>query len=307
MTSAAHPDERRRCGECGGEVAPDRYCLQCGVRAPDPRDHDRQRPASWVAGVCDRGRHKPGNEDALALAASATPGEYAALVVLDGVSMADDSAAASLAGARAACEVLRSAPVVDGTPDPLVSATEAAADAVTAHAEPGSANPASATFLAVTVTGDRVRHAGVGDSRAYWVPDAGVAVQLTTDDSLARVQMDAGVARDVAEASPQAHAITKWLGRDSEDPSPRIGEDTVVGPGWVVACTDGLWHYASAASALQACVTRLGGGSAAELAEGLWRFALEAGGHDNITVAVARVGAVRDNGDSERAGEATDG
>lgn len=282
---------RRPCAECGGEVDPDRYCLRCGTRAPLPRDHYRQQPASWVAGVCDRGLHKPGNEDALALAASEQPGEYAVLVVLDGVSMADDSAAASLAGARAARDVLwhRAAAEDDPEADPLLAAAHAADTAIRAHSDPDSNNPASATFLVVVVERGRLRHGNVGDSRAYWIPDAGAAVQLTSDDAV-------------------GNALTKWLGPDSRDPVPRVGAIEVAAPGWVVACTDGLWDHVPSPAALQGHVAAAGAATPPELADALFRLALDAGGHDNITVAVARVGAVRDNGltDVEEGGS-TDG
>lgn len=299
---------RRPCQHCGGEVGPDRYCLQCGTLAAAPRDHFTERPAAWVAGVCDRGPVKGHNEDAMALLASETPGERAALVVLDGVSRADDSAAASMAGARAAREVLRGA---SSAATALTQATEAAQAAIVAETAPDSSNPASATFAAAVLEGSTIVHACVGDSRVYWLPDAGEPVQLTTDDSLAEVQVAAGTPREVAEASPQAHALTRWLGSDSDDPTARLGSVEVSGPGWLLVCTDGLWNYASSAADLHREVARAGNADAAELAEALLRFACSAGGHDNITVALARVGPVRDNDNSGTtdapAREATDG
>src|SRR5690349_9627804 len=53
------------CGVCGGPVGPDRLCQECGARAPSERDHVTEEPASWVAGVCDRGLHHSRNEDAM--------------------------------------------------------------------------------------------------------------------------------------------------------------------------------------------------------------------------------------------------
>ena len=77
---------RRPCLACGGVVGPDDYCEVCGTKAASERDHFREQPAAWVAGVCDRGLRHDRNEDAMALLASAAPGEHAVLVVLDGVS-----------------------------------------------------------------------------------------------------------------------------------------------------------------------------------------------------------------------------
>lgn len=295
------PDPGRRpCTHCGGEVGPDLYCTSCGTKAPSERDHFTEQPASWVAGVCDKGVGKSRNEDAMALLAGAEPGSRAVLVVLDGVSNSVDSDVASLAGARAAREVLRMPlPAGMGTPDSraaavakvFAEAVRAANAAIVAVTDPDSPNPASATLTAAVLEGGRVHHANVGDSRSYWIPDDGTAVQLTVDDSIAQAQMEAGVARHVAETGAHAHAITKWLGRDAEDITPSVGSLDVTGPGWLLTCSDGLWNYASEPEALQAQVRAAESAGPAGLAQALVDFANAGGGHDNITVAVARVGA----------------
>ncbi|WP_370288628.1 PP2C family serine/threonine-protein phosphatase [Nocardioides sp.] len=297
---------RRPCAECGGEVGPDLYCLQCGTKAPSERDHFSEHPSSWVGGVCDRGRRKQRNEDAMALLSAPEPGSRAVLVVMDGVSNSIDSDVASLAGARAAREVLRlPLPAGMGTPAGrdaavnavLARATAAANGAIVAVTDPDSVNPASATLTAVVVEGRRLTWANIGDSRSYWVPDDGEPVQLTVDDSLAQAQIAGGMAREQAESGPQAHAITKWLGRDAEDIAPNVGALDAAGPGWVIACSDGLWNYASEPAELAAHL-RAGLAAATEgedvdpvlLAQHLVDVANAAGGHDNITVALARVG-----------------
>ncbi|HSF37571.1 MAG TPA: serine/threonine protein phosphatase, partial [Nocardioides sp.] len=61
------------CRSCGGEVADDGYCTQCGTAAARPRDHFTEQPAPWVAAVCDRGIRHHRNEDAVALAAATSP------------------------------------------------------------------------------------------------------------------------------------------------------------------------------------------------------------------------------------------
>ncbi len=55
--------------------------------------------------------------------------------------------------------------------------------------------------------------------------------QLTVDDSVAQSQISAGVAKEVAETGEYAHAITKWLGRDSQDFVPAVGFLDVDRPG----------------------------------------------------------------------------
>jgi serine/threonine protein phosphatase PrpC len=294
------PDPGRRpCGNCGGEVGPDLYCLSCGTKAPSERDHFRETPASWVGGVCDKGVKKSRNEDAMALLAGERPGSRAVLVVLDGVSNLTDSDVASLAGARAAREVLRTPlPAGMGTPQSreaavakvFADAAAAANTAIIAITDPDEPNPASATFTVAVLEGTTISHANIGDSRCYWLPDEGEPVQLTVDDSVAQAQIASGVAKEVAETGEFAHAITKWLGRDSQDFVPVVGSLEVTGPGWLIACSDGLWNYASAPTALRAQVQAATATDPEGIALELVAFANAAGGHDNITAALARVG-----------------
>ncbi|MCA0335273.1 MAG: protein phosphatase 2C domain-containing protein [Actinobacteria bacterium] len=297
--------QARTCAECGGTVAADGYCEQCGAKAASERDHFREAPAPWLAGVCDRGIVHARNEDAMALYADpAVPGR-SVVVVCDGVSSSKDSDVAALAGARAARDVLR-APLPQGlgvaesieaaATKVFVTAAEAANTAVVAHTDLSSEAPASCTFVAAVAEGSLLRYAVIGDSRAYWLPDAGEGVQLTTDDSMAQLLMAGGMTRAQAEASPQAHAITKWLGKDSPDIVPVCGSLDATGPGWLLVCSDGLWNYASEPAALAGQLRAAAAGAAEEskadpgtLALALVEFAKACGGHDNISVALARV------------------
>ena len=151
----------RACRECGGDVADDGYCTQCGARAASPRNHFTEQPAPWVAAVCDRGVRHTRNEDAVALDAGPEPGGHAVLVVCDGVSSSTDSDVASLAAARAARDVLAVSspagrwapppPAPRRAPGPSCAAADAANEAVIAHTTPGPGNPASCTFVAAVV------------------------------------------------------------------------------------------------------------------------------------------------------------
>jgi len=296
------------CPTCGGEVISDGYCGTCGARAPTLRDHFTEQPAAWVAAVCDRGSRHPRNEDALALAADSQPGSRAVLVVCDGVSNSIDSDVASLAAARAARDVLGSSRSRGmGTASSLVAAviarlevaTDAASEAVleVSHSTKEVAtigNPASCTFVAAVVEQDVLVVGSVGDSRAYWLPDAGTAVALTVDDSFAQEQIASGVPREEAETGPQSHAITRWLGVDAPDHTPKTATMTLAEPGWLLVCSDGLWNYCSAAQDLAALVQKTSSTSptAAEplaLAGALVDWANAQGGQDNIAVAVARI------------------
>jgi serine/threonine protein phosphatase PrpC len=293
----------RPCANCGGVIGGDGYCETCGTKAPTERDHYTEYPASWVGACCDRGIRHYRNEDATAVAAEATPGSRAVLVVCDGVSTSMDSDVASLAAARAARDALVAhKPAGLGTPASQISAisngvVKAAATANTAVVDstaPGSENAASCTFAAAVIEGDLVVFGNVGDSRIYWIPDhdsSDEPAELSVDDSVAQARIAMGTPRGEAENGPQAHAITKWLGRDSPDFSPRTGSITVGSPGWVLVCSDGLWNYASEASAIQSLVAELSssGSDPLTLAVDLVSWANRRGGKDNISVALARM------------------
>jgi len=318
ISESATPAGRRPCSECGGQVGDDLYCEQCGTKAPSEREHFREAPAAWVAGVCDRGTRRTRNEDAMALIASEAPGERCVLIVLDGVSSSTDSDVASLAGARAARDALR-APVPRGLGTPesresamhnaITAAAAAAQAAIVAHTPSDSESPASATFTCLVVEteaeGPVAWHGNIGDSRCYWVPDDGETIRLTRDDSAAEVLIDGGVSPEEAYRSNQAHAITKWLGRDSEDTAPTIGRLPITADGWLLACSDGLWNYAATPEELRTQVHAAAAahpGDPEAIALALVQWAIDAGGHDNITVALARFGPLS-TGENESAGE----
>jgi serine/threonine protein phosphatase PrpC len=290
------------CPECGGRVAGDGYCEQCGARPPKARDHWLERPAGWVAAVCDRGIRHQANEDAVALAARAQPASFAVLVVCDGVSSAPQSDVASLAAARAARDVLVAS--VTGppvTPEELLTRAAAAANDAATRTAVGltGPNPPSCTFVAALVTrtgpdAARAAVAWIGDSRAYWFPDTGEPLQISIDDSWAAEAMThGGLSRAEAERLPQAHAITRWLGEDSPDGPPRTALVDVSAAGWLLVCSDGLWNYCSAPEDLGPLLAQTAqrvGDDPAAIATALTGWANEQGGHDNITVALARCG-----------------
>jgi serine/threonine protein phosphatase PrpC len=292
----------RPCTNCGGVVGADGYCETCGTKAPSERDHYTEQPAAWVAACCDRGIRHFRNEDATALAAEPDPGSRAVLVVCDGVSTSLDSDVASLAAARRARDVLvANQPAGIGTPTSraaaiaatMVTAVEQANDAVIANTAVASDNAASCTFAAAVVEGDLAVYANVGDSRVYWIPDPSTAdypLELSLDDSVAQVRIAMGVSREEAENGPQAHAITKWLGRDSSDFSPRTGSLTMAAPGWLLVCSDGLWNYVSEAADLQTLMAQLSASHPGPLAlaVAMVGWANDQGGKDNVSVALAR-------------------
>ena len=163
---------------------------------------------------------------------------------------------------------------------------------VTTAGSPPGPNPPSCTFVTAVLEGRLLVAGWVGDSRAYWLPDDGAAVQLSADDSWAGEAIAAGFSREEAERAPQAHAITRWFGVDAPDPRPHTVRRLLDRAGWLLVCSDGLWNYCSRAEHLQGLVAmtaRRTGPDPARLAEELVSWAKQQGGHDNITVALARV------------------
>ncbi len=288
----------RRC-TCGGEIDADGFCTTCGLRAPSERDHFSEQPAPDIAVVCDKGVVHPRNEDAAAVAVADA---RRILVVCDGVTTATDSDIASLAAARAARDVLAAASaatsdapavVVEHWTQVLTDATAAAQSAASLPDVEVAAgeSPPSTTYVAAVVDGPVLVTAWEGDSRCYWLPDEGAAVQVSTDDSWASNQIAQGTQRAVAEADPRAHAITRWLGVDSPGGAPSTASLALDQPGWVLVCSDGLWNYCSSADDVRALVgERVAdvGADPLALASSLCTWANEQGGHDNVTVALAR-------------------
>ena len=311
-SGAGTPDGATTCQACGAAVEPHQaFCESCGTAlrpdadAPSPRDHYVEQPATWVAAVCDRGVRHHRNEDATAVAADPEPGSRAVLVVCDGVSTASDSDVAALAAARRARDVLvalRPADVPDladragAIARSIEDAVAQADQAVLAVTPSDSPNPAACTFAAAVVEGDLLVFGNLGDSRVYWLPDAGgegpgsAAAELSLDDSMAQARIAMGVDRETAEHGPQAHAITRWLGQSSPGTVPRTGSVLLGHPGWVLVCSDGLWNYCSEAEALGHVVAALAATSPSplELGEALVRWANDQGGRDNVSVALAR-------------------
>ncbi|MEU4236722.1 PP2C family serine/threonine-protein phosphatase [Actinoplanes sp. NPDC026619] len=275
------------CPNCGfpGGVGADGYCERCGMLAGRPRDHIEADGGEIAAAVTDRGKRHHRNEDAMWLALR---GADIDVVVCDGVSASFDPDVASETAATTAGALLALDPDV-------AKAITTAKDAVAELAKSGdprrlSSNPAC-TIVAATVRGTEINVGWLGDSRAYWLPAEGPAEQLTEDDSWATHAISMGADPQAAMRDPKAHAITAWLGADAGPVVPRVGAFTVVGPGHLILCSDGLWNYLTDPAEFAAVVReRLhAGGTLIDVARGLTEFANAAGGADNITVAVVPV------------------
>ena len=263
------------------------------------RDDLRRGPVAWAGGASNVGAKKPPNQDALAIAATNTAAHHSAIAaVSDGVSTSAHSELASQIAVDAATDSLISAltrhPAVSD-PDDLCLAMRMACltaqDEIVARAGDDPDGYAGTLVLAHFHRG-LVIVANVGDSRAYWFGDNGTNMILTTDDSMAQLSIALGTPREIAEASAQAHAITKWLGPSTPGLDPTTAAFRVAEPGWLMVCTDGLWNYASGADELRGVFDRLpvdADASAEKLSVALVDWANERGGHDNISVGLIHI------------------
>jgi serine/threonine protein phosphatase PrpC len=288
------PAPAATCPSCAtpDAVGPDGYCTNCGILAVRPRDHVELRVAG-AAAVTDRGLRHHRNEDAVQIAARDAEVD---LVVCDGVSSSFDPDVASAAAAETAGRLLAKAGA-DELEAAVGAAIVAAGADVAALAGAGdprraTSNPAC-TIVAACVRGAVIGYGWVGDSRAYWIPAVGVAVRLTEDDSWATHAVNAGMDPQLAMSDRKAHAITAWLGADAGEIVPRTGRFVPDAAGHLLLCSDGLWNYLTddvLADTVRAHLAA--GGDLVSAARSLTGFANDAGGMDNITVALAPVAPV---------------
>ena len=268
----------------GRPISAEGYCESCGRKVPSGRDHV-EISLELLAGVTDRGLRHPRNEDAMAMAASQTPdGPVAVAVVCDGVSSSPNPEDASLTGAQAAVRMLLSSIRRGDDPDEASrAAVRQAHEAMTILGSPSRAP--SATYVSAIVAPDAVTLCWLGDSRAYWLATESKSARLTRDDSLAEEMVAQGQMTEAqAMASPQAHVITRWLGADVTAPEPHVTRFEPPGPGVVLICSDGLWNYRPEAAALAELALPTAFHDPSSAADALLKFALDAGGMDNITV-----------------------
>ncbi|HEY8544127.1 MAG TPA: PP2C family serine/threonine-protein phosphatase [Acidimicrobiales bacterium] len=313
------------CGSCGEPLlVDDRFCEACGAPVPmpveqvpqvppgaagygaaspggpggpggpgapgaaDPRDHAELADGP-VAAVTDRGRAHWRNEDAVGIRWVHGDPEGFALVVSDGVSVSQEPQVVSQVAVETALLVLSGAVSAGGDLDLAMLEAIAAAQRATSALPYDPAldvGPGACTIVAAAVRGRYATFGSVGDSRAYWVDDHQV-VQIGRDDSLAAEMVASGrLTNSQAMARPGAHALTKWLGVDSTDAVPTVTSVELPGPGLVLLASDGLWNYAPDPDDLGRLVGRPGAETALDLARRLVAYAVDAGGADNVTVAV---------------------
>ena len=302
------------CIKCNSlDIDLDGFCNQCGHRNPTARDHQEVVFCANFAAISDRGIRHSRNEDAFAI--DRLPDGTHVLVVCDGVSSSTDPGSASSLASQTACQSIVHDLNQDVLPDvALKNAIAQASTAVTdlghdlkATGEPPSTTIVCAIVLPPMSSEVAIHLAWVGDSRAYWLSDSAEdSIALTQDHSWMNEVVAAGEMTLIeAEASPNAHAITRWLGADShndEGPShdePSFAQHIVPQPGRLMVCSDGLWNYAPDPIELRDLIHRDVNGDlmhqpptdrdTIHQIKHCLNFALECGGQDNITIAVLNI------------------
>ncbi|MEV6206931.1 protein phosphatase 2C domain-containing protein [Kitasatospora sp. NPDC051914] len=268
------PMTETECVECGGTVAPDGRCWDCGAQQPEFRSRVELVADGGAAGVCDRGRHRGVNADAMALTGV---GPWTIGVVCDGVSMAPRAERAARVAAEVGASALAARLAEGVLPETaLAEAVVRAGRAVSALAASPDAAPAC-TLVAGISGPEGIWSAWVGDSRAYWLPDEGPGMALTEDDS------------------GELGVLAAWLGADAGEPVPRVRSYRPPVPGRLLLCTDGLSRYLPTVGELRDAAgprpdARPGRGLL-PAARALVEHALAAGGQDNVTALLLPVAA----------------
>jgi serine/threonine protein phosphatase PrpC/DNA-directed RNA polymerase subunit RPC12/RpoP len=284
------------CEKCGAgieEIDAEGYCSQCGFRRLIP-DAERLEVIinSHLAGVSDKGLRHHQNEDYFAIEEIANH-QTQILVVCDGVSSTENPQLAAKAAAESVCQYLAKMVVKENPELAIKSAINQALNSVAQipYTNNPHTDPPSTTIVITIVKNNLVTVGWLGDSRAYWI-GANNSQKLTLDHSwLNEVVADGEMTEVEAQKSPNAHAITRWLGADVEvkDIMPSIVNFPISSSGYLLLCSDGLWNYAPNAENLAALFKQLSGKDAINISRSLVEFALNSGGHDNITVAVLGV------------------
>lgn len=272
-----------RC-ECGGEVVGG-ACYECGsIAMIGNGDFESGGLTAFLRS--HRGVVHPRNEDYAAFF------EFeggVAIVVSDGISSSQSPhlasrAASSAALAAVAREIGRSLPL--NVLRDAYHAAWAAVQQVPGEPLRGDQATPGCTFVVTLVLGRELYSLHVGDSRAYWLGDNGEAVQLTRDCSLAEERIAAGMSPAESMAQPDSHTITSWIGKDEPMFPPIIGHRSLSGPGNVVVVSDGVWNYVANASTLKTLLT---GATPKDRLDRVIAHALNSGGADNATIAIALI------------------
>jgi len=229
----------------------------------------------WYAGLTDVGRVRTHNEDAVLL-------EPPLFAVADGLGGHEAGEVASSVALGALVEAAPRRPDAKA----LGRAVRAANRAVISAAREGlGRNGMGTTVTAALVEGTRIAIAHVGDSRAYLLHGDGLE-RLTEDHSLVADMIRSGtITEEQSRTHPNRSVITRALGTDPNMYPDTFEVEAGIGDR-LLLCSDGLTGMLPDARIEEILDSYRDPEMAVRM---LVDAANEAGGHDNISVAVVDI------------------
>jgi protein phosphatase len=235
--------------------------------------------------LTDTGKVRPNNEDAVAVVA-----ESGIVALADGMGGYNAGEVASALAIETVLDCLGRrrgdwATRRSGLPQAVEAAMQAANRAVHASSQTHAAHRGMATTLIVGVFSPGHLVLGhVGDSRAYRLRQGHLA-RLTRDHSLLQEHIDAGmIPPELARLAPHKNFVTRAIGA-AGSVEIELAEHTVEPGDTYLFCSDGLHDMLSDAE--MATILRRHA-PLQQAAQALLDAASAAGGHDNISLALAR-------------------
>ena len=153
-----------------------------------------------------------------------------------------------------------------------------------AKSDPSLKGMATTLTLAISLGHDLVT-THVGDSRAYIFRD-GRLKRLTRDQTMAQTLADAGaISQEDVATHPSRHVLTSAIATRGAFLSVELCHSLLTDGDQLLLCTDGLTEMAPEEAIARALSLP---GKAADACRRLVDLALEGGGKDNVTVALAR-------------------
>ena len=263
-----------------------------------------------IAAITDVGKERENNEDALMFCSSIASQDWqqlqtdgysaigqlgALLIVADGMGGANAGEVASALAIKAvrdaftaenATEALQSDEQIEQLlQNAIRHADEAIDDRIFLDPE---TEGMGTTIVVCWITNDKAHIAWCGDSRCYvYHPQRGLT-RLTKDHSLVQELVDKGeITETEAFTHPDSNIITRGLGDFDGRPTADIVHYDLLPSDTIMLCSDGLCGYCTDKDIEKTFDEHCA--DIANLRDELLREALEAGGYDNIGIALASV------------------
>jgi len=151
------------------------------------------------------------------------------------------------------------------------------------------------TLTAAVIHGSDLIMANAGDSRGYLLRDGSLG-RITRDHSWVEQQVEAGLlSHEEADRHPNRNIITRAIGI-AETVEVDIFREELREGDVVVMCSDGLYSLVTDPE----IANTVGEAGPSKACNALVKMANDRGGHDNITVVIARVGSIKDSRNSSQ-------